>query len=338
MYVVMFAAISGYFLVVVVPAGHFRATKMLGKYRRILRPGVHVLHPFEEIVRMSWTELEETVDGRTEIKAKTVTDFPLLAKKFDPPSIAVRTRDRQNMNFNGAAWWKISSPSDPASDRGMFEFFEKNADPINLMHEMYKQAVASVLVKISSADVATYPHDELAELIRKELGTLMAGTCIEITCIGIQGITYMRDMEQKISQDAAASQALAAELQQVAVRERIMQANAAIELQKANHAAEVRVVSSGSEARSIAVIAAARSEAESLRLRAVLKAIREAGVEGPDVAKVYESVAREKLYGTPGVVPSVILTPDLASVGDGNSHGENVVAAALLREGNTKRC
>src|SRR5512133_1503497 len=259
-----------------VPAGYFCATTYCGRDSRILRPGFYVLSPFENLIRVTWTELNETATGATEVRTRSITKFPLAADKFDPPALVVRTSDKQDMSLNCALWWRIvlAADGDKPSAPADFSFFDQVADPVNLMHEMYKQAARNVIGRRTCAELEKVGYDVLADELCQNVVKLMGTKSnIEVIKFCVQAIEYPKDIATKLAEEAKKRQTLEAEYarirqeqefkiaQQLTERKLIEEAAATAEL-KARKDAQVRAFAAEAEAKVQAIASEAALKRE----------------------------------------------------------------------------
>jgi len=345
----------------VVPAGRFRATTLMGKYHRILRPGFYALVPFERLVRMRWTEVVETSDGGGREVARDVVDFPSAADKFDPPPLTVRTQDKADMSLNGVVWWSVAHAD--------FEFFERTADPVSLLFEMYKQAAKNVVGKMTAADVARATYDDVAQGLHENLTKLLEGSGIVIARCGVQGIDYPREIAKKLGEEAKLRQQQEAEnlryrqQQEADVarelnRRRLATEVAATAKSAAEHEAEVLAIQTraraaktaadaeaeaqaterraAAEARATAARAAAEAEGVQKRMEALLGTARKLDPQ-VDLVELYRTHALEPLWRSPGIRPSVLMMPNIGGRGAGDAVapsptglGDALIVSAML--------
>jgi len=277
--------------------GTICVTKKFGKYMRVLRPGLNFLYPFEYVVHLKYEELEETVDGRSNVVWRDFVNFPVRFIKMDPPTINVRTSSRNIICVNTAFWWRIV-----VDDAKPFSFLTTVENPPNYLAEKYKQAVATAIGQLPVQEKEALSGNGLSVVIRENFVKLLNVPFIEIGDVVIQAITYPKAMEDRIEQDANRAQEFSAQLKQVETQARISEANSAILIAKSRAEAEAQSIRSGAEAE---------------RIRGFLRAISESGAEKYDWPAIYESVVRERLYANDKAAldASVIFTPDCTDGG-----------------------
>ncbi len=83
----------------------------LGKYDRVLRPGLHVIVPFLERPRsVLWTYVRD-IDGRRHYRySKSITRIDLRESVYDFPKQNVITKDNVTMEINALLYYQITDP------------------------------------------------------------------------------------------------------------------------------------------------------------------------------------------------------------------------------------
>jgi regulator of protease activity HflC (stomatin/prohibitin superfamily) len=165
--------------VLIISEGHVVIIERLGKYNRILQPGIHFLNPITESPKcVKWEHESEELD---KIVKKTKTDYLLSSKEtiFDPPAIQVISKDRITLHINVVVFYKIIN-------------FYNAVYLIEDMHKGLEQLVYTSIRESASnldLDQIIREKDALAKAITKKTDSTNDKWGIEVNRVEIQSIT-----------------------------------------------------------------------------------------------------------------------------------------------------
>src|SRR3989304_8763465 len=84
----------------------------LGRFHKILNPGLHLIIPFMDKARqVVWTNVKEGVDGKRYYRYTTITSrIDLREAVYDFPKQNVITKDNVTMEINALLYYQITDP------------------------------------------------------------------------------------------------------------------------------------------------------------------------------------------------------------------------------------
>jgi len=83
----------------------------LGRYKKILTPGLHILVPFLEVPRkVLWTYVQEVDGGRYYRYTRSLVRIDLRESVYDFPKQNVITKDNVTMEINALLYYQITDP------------------------------------------------------------------------------------------------------------------------------------------------------------------------------------------------------------------------------------
>ena len=268
--------------IVIVPSWHFAATVRYGKVKKILRTGLHIVHPFDSLLEIQ-TLKKGSFLRPNELVQTTMTMFPLRPTELDPPPVAVTTKDGVIVTVDATLWWKIHEPSSVEVEKGKrFEFLAIGRDPIGVILERYKQYAVDALRHMTLEEIQRVQWSDVATKIKERFAEMV-------------GCDYPIDVEEVVVQSLklpqefiAASQKFA--LEQKAALSRKIAAQAELEAEKVNRDTAI----ARENARTETVEIAARGEASSLA--AMLDVFRKNEVPQTLWADLIEARGRSRMY------------------------------------------
>lgn len=95
----------------VVPQSETRVIERLGRFHSVLSPGLNFIIPFVDRPKVIYTRrVENTVGGRTIVRATTTPVIDLREQVYDFPSQQVITRDNVTTEINALIYFQITDP------------------------------------------------------------------------------------------------------------------------------------------------------------------------------------------------------------------------------------
>ena len=106
--VVLYVVVKGF---TVVDEATIKIVERLGKYNRVLTPGVNFLLPFIESIKKPYINTFDTVDGQTEMRALVHRGaIPTYEIMLDPPEIDAISRDNAVIYPDSILYFRIIDP------------------------------------------------------------------------------------------------------------------------------------------------------------------------------------------------------------------------------------
>ena len=247
---------------IVIGEGNVCVVERLGKFNRILQPGMHLTLPFVESCRtVKWTHtVEDTFAKRSRqeiIHTHLITTQEIL---YDFPEIKVSTKDRLTVELNGILFFKIVDPV-------------KAVYSITDLYQAIEQlCVTSVRDIISSMTLDDAIKGKLVtqESVLKEFGSAAESWGVKITRFDIQSLTPNQEVLAGIEKLARVQREAQAQLETDTVKNKIAVQKAETEMLLKQREAETEALIKRKQAESVAFEIESRANAEKIRLEKIL--------------------------------------------------------------------
>jgi len=167
----------------------------LGKYSRILSPGLHIVIPFLEAPRkVHWTYVQE-VDGRRYYRyTRTVSRIDLRESVYDFPKQNVITRDNVTMEINALLYYQITDPKAAV--------YEVNNLPQAI--EKLTQTTLRNIVGSMDLDETLVSRDKVNEKLREILDEATDKWGVKVNRVELQEVNPPADIRQAMEKQMRA--------------------------------------------------------------------------------------------------------------------------------------
>jgi len=284
----------------VVNENKFQLTRFFGRNFRVLHSGINNLLPFESIITLKWESEQEQSNGKTKTVINVMTEFPLSETKLDPPPVAALTKDSVKVSVNGVLWWHV------VRSDNMFALVNIVVSPLEQLGMLFDAAIRDVVGSRSLSQLRNSVDGDLALAVQKNLTAQNDGRLpIVIDRVSIQDVHFENT---KLVSDLASMAVLKQKM--VHQKETLDLEVAVIEAEARNKMARTRADAECLQAVTLASCErdAAYATARADAARKMLVAITSTGVPAADLAKVYDAVSRETLYGKVNEHTTLILS------------------------------
>lgn len=231
----------------------------LGKYHRILTPGIHLVVPFLDRARqVVWSHVKETGDHRY-YRYTTVTNrIDLREAVYDFPKQNVITKDNVTMEINALLYYQVTDPK-----AAVYEV-------LNLSEAIEKLTQTTLRNVIGSMDLdeSLVSRDMINEKLRTILDEATDKWGVKINRVELQDVKPPADIRSAMEKQMRAERDRRAIILEAEGKKRaaILEAEGLREAQilQAQGEAEARIIKSEAEARAIKMISEAAPHGDPL--------------------------------------------------------------------------
>lgn len=94
----------------VVPQSETRVIERLGRFHSVLSPGINIIWPFIDKLKMIYTRRADTIGGRSIVRFTSTSAIDLREQVYDFPSQQVITKDNVTTEINALLYFQIVDP------------------------------------------------------------------------------------------------------------------------------------------------------------------------------------------------------------------------------------
>ena len=255
-----------------VPEANVRLVERLGKYTRTLKPGINLIIPFIESIKIADITTYDK-DPSSPDKSKTDMryivsskgDIPTLEIIMDPPQIDAISLDNANVYPDSILYFRIVDPV-----KATYEIDNLGMAIYKLLETTLRQEIG-----VLDSDAIIQGREVIGNRIKQQLEEASSAWGTVITRVELEEIRFGEEVERALSDQRAA---------EVEGRARVA---------KANRDREAVIITAEADKRAIVLAAQAQFEKEKLEAEAdYLKASRE--LEGQAKGTVALTAALEK--------------------------------------------
>ena len=238
-----------------VPEANVRLVERLGKYTRTLKPGINLIIPFIESIKISDITTYDK-DPSSPDKSKTDMryivsskgDIPTLEIIMDPPQIDAISLDNANVYPDSILYFRIVDPV-----KATYEIDNLGMAIYKLLETTLRQEIGTL-----DSDEIIQGREVIGNKIKQQLEEASSAWGTVITRVELEEIRFGEEVERALSDQRAA---------EVEGRARVA---------KANRDREAKIITAEADKRAIVLAAQAQFEKEKLEAEAdYLKASRE---------------------------------------------------------------
>ena len=307
--IVLYLAIVAFVLVLlikgikVVPEGRAKIVERLGRRNKTIYPGISVIIPFVDKVKMITEGVTTKVKGQS-ISLVDNGSILLAEQRMDPPSKLLLAKDNSQINVDTIVYFRITEPAKLVYDVQDFEEAFETLIETTLRQEVGKY----------DGDTIITARDTLGDALRQGLLEASNSWGIEVRRVEIEDISFDADVTKTLSD--ARQEELTRRAELVAKK------------------AEAEQLTLEAEAQKKATILRAEGEAEAVRLKAqgdfdAKKLEAEASFllqsrEQEGKAKGYAAIA-ESLAGNPEGIVALETLKAQAQIADSIGKSQNAL-------------
>jgi len=167
----------------------------LGKYSRVLTPGLHIVIPFLEAPRrVYWTYVQEVEGKRYYRYSRTVTRLDLRESMYDFPKQNVITKDNVTMEINALLYYQITDPKAAV--------YEVNNLPQAI--EKLTQTTLRNIVGSMDLDESLVSRDKVNEKLREILDQATDKWGVKVNRVELQEVNPPADIRQAMEKQMRA--------------------------------------------------------------------------------------------------------------------------------------
>lgn len=238
-----------------VPEANVRLVERLGKYTRTLKPGINLIIPFIEVIKIADITTYDK-DPSSPDKSKTDMryivsskgDIPTLEIIMDPPQIDAISLDNANVYPDSILYFRIVDPV-----KATYEIDNLGMAIYKLLETTLRQEIGTL-----DSDGIIQGREVIGNKIKQQLEEASSAWGTVITRVELEEIRFGEEVERALSDQRAA---------EVEGRARVA---------KANRDREAKIITAEADKRAIVLAAQAQFEKEKLEAEAdYLKASRE---------------------------------------------------------------
>ena len=163
-------------------------TELLGRFHRVLKPGLHVLKwPMERLKCVSWSRMvEDPATNRCERSVFTGFRLRTEIQQYDFPPIQVLTKEGIQVKVNGSITYRITD-----AYRAAYEIDDLwTAIEQTIIHSLSRAVIAMSLEQVNAG------HQALQEMLFKDFTSYMHQWGVELISLRIQSIMTSKDIMQ----------------------------------------------------------------------------------------------------------------------------------------------
>tara|TARA_A100001234_G_scaffold38745_1_gene30972 strand:+ start:3292 stop:4248 length:957 start_codon:yes stop_codon:yes gene_type:complete len=190
--VVLYVVIKGF---TVVDEATIKIVERLGKYNRVLTPGVNFLLPFIESIKKPYINTFDTVDGQTEMRALVHRGaIPTYEIMLDPPEIDAISRDNAVIYPDSILYFRIIDPV-----KAVYEIEDLGMALYKLLETTLRQSIGTM-----DSDEIIKGREKIGASVKSALEEASAVWGTQITRVEIEEIRFNKEVTQALSDQRAA--------------------------------------------------------------------------------------------------------------------------------------
>ena len=190
--VVLYVVIKG---LTVVDEATIKIVERLGKYNRVLTPGVNFLLPFIESIKKPYINTFDTVDGQTEMRALVHRGaIPTYEIMLDPPEIDAISRDNAVIYPDSILYFRIIDPV-----KAVYEIEDLGMALYKLLETTLRQSIGTM-----DSDEIIKGREKIGASVKSALEEASAAWGTQITRVEIEEIRFNKEVTQALSDQRAA--------------------------------------------------------------------------------------------------------------------------------------
>ena len=190
--VVLYVVIKGF---TVVDEATIKIVERLGKYNRVLTPGVNFLLPFIESIKKPYINTFDTVDGQTEMRALVHRGaIPTYEIMLDPPEIDAISRDNAVIYPDSILYFRIIDPV-----KAVYEIEDLGMALYKLLETTLRQSIGTM-----DSDEIIKGREKIGASVKSALEEASAAWGTQITRVEIEEIRFNKEVTQALSDQRAA--------------------------------------------------------------------------------------------------------------------------------------
>ena len=190
--VVLYVVIKGF---TVVDEATIKIVERLGKYNRVLTPGVNFLFPFIESIKKPYINTFDTVDGQTEMRALVHRGaIPTYEIMLDPPEIDAISRDNAVIYPDSILYFRIIDPV-----KAVYEIEDLGMALYKLLETTLRQSIGTM-----DSDEIIKGREKIGASVKSALEEASAAWGTQITRVEIEEIRFNKEVTQALSDQRAA--------------------------------------------------------------------------------------------------------------------------------------
>lgn len=167
----------------------------LGRFSRILTPGLHIVVPFLECTRKAvWTYVQDTESSRHYRYTKTVSRIDLREAVYDFPRQNVISKDNVTMEINALLYYQITDPK--------AAFYEVNNLPQAI--EKLTQTTLRNIIGSMDLDEVLVSRDQVNEKLRIILDEATDKWGVKVNRVELQEVNPPLDIRQAMEKQMRA--------------------------------------------------------------------------------------------------------------------------------------
>tara|TARA_A100001388_G_scaffold188995_1_gene142147 strand:+ start:617 stop:1573 length:957 start_codon:yes stop_codon:yes gene_type:complete len=190
--VVLYVVIKGF---TVVDEATIKIVERLGKYNRVLTPGVNFLLPFIESIKKPYINTFDTVDGQTEMRGLVHRGaIPTYEIMLDPPEIDAISRDNAVIYPDSILYFRIIDPV-----KAVYEIEDLGMALYKLLETTLRQSIGTM-----DSDEIIKGREKIGASVKSALEEASAAWGTQITRVEIEEIRFNKEVTQALSDQRAA--------------------------------------------------------------------------------------------------------------------------------------
>lgn len=190
--VVLYVVIKGF---TVVDEATIKIVERLGKYNRVLTPGVNFLLPFIESIKKPYINTFDTVDGQTEMRGLVHRGaIPTYEIMLDPPEIDAISRDNAVIYPDSILYFRIIDPV-----KAVYEIEDLGMALYKLLETTLRQSIGTM-----DSDEIIKGREKIGASVKSALEEASAVWGTQITRVEIEEIRFNKEVTQALSDQRAA--------------------------------------------------------------------------------------------------------------------------------------
>ena len=190
--VVLYVVVKGF---TVVDEATIKIVERLGKYNRVLTPGINFLLPFIESIKKPYINTFDTVDGQTEMRALVHRGaIPTYEIMLDPPEIDAISRDNAVIYPDSILYFRIIDLV-----KAVYEIEDLGMALYKLLETTLRQSIGTM-----DSDEIIKGREKIGASVKSALEEASAAWGTQITRVEIEEIRFNKEVTQALSDQRAA--------------------------------------------------------------------------------------------------------------------------------------
>ena len=190
--VVLYVVVKGF---TVVDEATIKIVERVGKYNRVLTPGVNFLLPFIESIKKPYINTFDTVDGQTEMRALVHRGaIPTYEIMLDPPEIDAISRDNAVIYPDSILYFRIIDPV-----KAVYDIEDLGMALYKLLETTLRQSIGTM-----DSDEIIKGREKIGASVKSALEEASAAWGTQITRVEIEEIRFNKEVTQALSDQRAA--------------------------------------------------------------------------------------------------------------------------------------